>query len=134
MDQCIRQKYMYSILLAERPSDKRTVWAEKDVMLLQDHTFHEKEVRNGKSEVRKVTYKNGVLSKIDLASRFPKGPQKNAKFAKDRRKMSYLRFFRSLAVFSFDLHQCVKYMSLSSTGQMDNDCFFETKNDALSMV
>ena len=89
---------------------------------------------DGNSEVRKVTYKNGVLSKIDLASRFPKGPQKNAKFAKDRRKMSYLRFFRSLAVFSFDLRQCVKYMSLSSTGQMDNDCFFETKNDALSMV
>ena len=40
----------------------------------------------------------------------------------------------SFAVFSFDLRQCVKYLSLSSTGQMDNDCFFETKNDALSMV
>ena len=87
------KKYMCSILLAERPSDKRTVWAEKDVMLLQDHTFHAKEVRNGKSEVRKVTYKNGVLSKIDLASRFPKGPQKNAKFGKTAEKTSYIRIF-----------------------------------------
>ena len=45
-----------------------------------------------------------------------------------------MRTSRSFAVFSFDLRQCVKYLSLSSTGQMDNDCFFETKNDALSMV
>ena len=43
-------------------------------------------------------------------------------------------FSHSFAFFSFDLRQCVKYLSLSSTGLMDNDCFFETKNDALSMV
>ena len=46
-----------------------------------------------------------------------------------------LRTSRSFAVFSFDLRQCVKYLSLICTGQMDwYDCFFETKNDALSMV
>ncbi len=42
----------------------------------------------GNSEVRKVTYKTCTLSKIDLASRFPNRPQKKAKFAKGRRKMS----------------------------------------------
>ena len=45
-----------------------------------------------------------------------------------------LRSFANFAFFSFDLRQCVKYLSLISTGQMDYDYFFETKNDALSMV
>ena len=83
---------------------------------------------DGNPEVRKVTYKNGVLSKIDLASRFPKRPQKNAKHAEKRHISGFfilLRSFRSISV------NC---LSLISTGQMDYDCFFETKNDALSMV
>ena len=48
---------------------------------------------DGNPEVRKVTYKNGVLSKIDLASRFPKGPKKTT----EKRRIS--GFSRSFEVF-----------------------------------
>ena len=97
---------------------------------------------DGNFEAWEVTYQNGVLSKIDLASRFPKRPKKYTKFSKvakvrkrPQKNVVYLGFpGLSFAVFSFDLRQCVKYLWLSSTGQMFNDFFFETKNDALSMV
>ena len=104
------------------------------------------------SKVRKVTYKNCDYLKSTWHHVFPKERevrkrlQKNVNLAKDRRKTSDIRlepFFcdvcdllrtsRSFAVFSFDLRLYVKYLSVS-TGPMDNDCFFETKNNALSIV
>lgn len=57
---------MYSILLAERPSDKRTVLAEKDVMLLQDHTFHAKEVRINISDYQKADAAAAAITMHDV--------------------------------------------------------------------
>ena len=58
---------------------------------------------DGNSELPKIMYKNSVSSKIDLASPFPKTPQKNAKFAKRPQKNTEKRrisgFPRSFAVF-----------------------------------
>ena len=57
------------------------------------------ELLDGNSDVGKVTYKYGVSSKIDLASRFPKEREVRQKSQKTAEKRGISRFSRSFAVF-----------------------------------